>query len=304
MANIIAVIWDCDKTLIDGYMQDPMFEEYGVDPKAFWQETDALPEKYLREQNVRVNPDTIYLNQFIRYARDGRFPGLNNERLREFGKKQKFYPGIPEIFRSTEKLINDDPAYAEYGIRLEHYIISTGFSEVIRGSILMDYMKYIWGCELIEDEDAEGRRLISEIGYTIDNTTKTRALFEINKGIPFDKGISVNSSIPEENRRVHMNNMIYIADGPSDIPAFSVVRKGGGATFAIYPKGDARAMAQVEERRDAGRVDMYAEADYSEGSTAYMWIMGKIKKIADRIRHDEQHKIRSSVSGIPQHLNV
>ena len=212
MANIIAVIWDCDKTLIDGYMQDPMFEEYGVDPKAFWQETDALPEKYLREQNVRVNPDTIYLNQFIRYARDGRFPGLNNEKLREFGKKQKFYPGIPEIFRSTEKLINDDPAYAEYGIRLEHYIISTGFSEVIRGSILMDYMKYIWGCELIEDEDAEGRRLISEIGYTIDNTTKTRALFEINKGIPFDKGISVNSSIPEENRRVHMNNMIYIAD--------------------------------------------------------------------------------------------
>lgn len=26
MANIIAVIWDFDKTLIDGYMQDPMFE--------------------------------------------------------------------------------------------------------------------------------------------------------------------------------------------------------------------------------------------------------------------------------------
>ena len=22
MANVIAVIWDCDKTLIDGYMQD------------------------------------------------------------------------------------------------------------------------------------------------------------------------------------------------------------------------------------------------------------------------------------------
>ena len=169
---------------------------------------------------------------------------------------------------------------------------------------LIDYPILAHSGELIEDEDAEGRRLISEIGYTIDNTTKTRALFEINKGIPFDKGISVNSSIPEENRRVHMNNMIYIADGPSDIPAFSVVRKGGGATFAIYPKGDARAMAQVEEMRDAGRVDMYAEADYSEGSTAYMWIMGKIKKIADRIRHDEQHKIRSSVSGIPQHLNV
>ena len=30
MANIIAVIWDCDKTLVDGYMQDPIFEEYGI----------------------------------------------------------------------------------------------------------------------------------------------------------------------------------------------------------------------------------------------------------------------------------
>lgn len=26
MANVIAVIWDCDKTLIDGYMQDPIFK--------------------------------------------------------------------------------------------------------------------------------------------------------------------------------------------------------------------------------------------------------------------------------------
>ena len=28
MANIIAVIWDCDKTLVDGYMQDPIFKDY------------------------------------------------------------------------------------------------------------------------------------------------------------------------------------------------------------------------------------------------------------------------------------
>ena len=36
MKNVIAVIWDCDKTLIDGYMQDPMFAEYGVETKQFW----------------------------------------------------------------------------------------------------------------------------------------------------------------------------------------------------------------------------------------------------------------------------
>ena len=32
MSNIIAVIWDFDKTLINGYMQDPFFAEYNIDP--------------------------------------------------------------------------------------------------------------------------------------------------------------------------------------------------------------------------------------------------------------------------------
>ena len=31
MANIIAVVWDFDKTLITGYMQDPMFKKFNVD---------------------------------------------------------------------------------------------------------------------------------------------------------------------------------------------------------------------------------------------------------------------------------
>ena len=49
MANIIAVIWDFDKTLVDGYMQDPIFEKYKVDSTAFWREVNALPQKYLTE---------------------------------------------------------------------------------------------------------------------------------------------------------------------------------------------------------------------------------------------------------------
>ena len=36
---------------------------------------------------------------------------------------------------------------------------------------------------MIEGEDKDGAPCISEIGYTIDNTSKTRALFEINKGV-------------------------------------------------------------------------------------------------------------------------
>lgn len=293
MANIIAVIWDCDKTLIDGYMQDPLFEYYGVNSAAFWTANGDEIERS-RKQGIRVNEDTFYLNSFVRAAHNGTFKDLGNAKLREFGAKQKFYPGIPEIFKHTKEMFKDNKSYSEYGIQVEHYIVSTGFAEVIRGSVLMDYVEDIWGCELLEDENG----LINEIVYTIDNTTKTRAIFEINKG----KEVPVNSKIPESLRRVRFENMIYIADGPSDIPAFSVVKKGGGATFAIYPKGDLKAMNQVEQMRADGRVDMYAEADYLEGTTAYMWITSKIQQIADRIRNEEKDKITSATSSVPRHL--
>ena len=217
-------------------------------------------------------------------------------------KSRSFIKGFLKFFEKTKQMFRDDKTYAEYGIQVEHYIVITGFAEIIRGSELMPFVDGVWGCELLETPDLEGNPIIGEVLYTIDNTTKTRAIFEINKGIGKIDGIEVNSKIPEANRRVHFENMIHIADGPSDIPAFSVVKKNGGATFAIYPKGDLKAMQQVEQMRETGRVDMYAEADYSEGTTAYMWITNRIQQIADRIRDTEKAKIMSSTSGVPHHL--
>jgi len=303
MANVIAVIWDFDKTLVDGYMQDPIFAHYDVDPSAFWKEVNDLPGKYLEEQGVRVNSDTIYLNHFINCAHNGVFPGLNNEKLKTFGQNLKFYSGVPEIFEKSKKLIAENPTYAVYDIKVEHYIVSTGFAAVIRGSSVMKHVEGIWGCELIEKE-VDGVPLISEIGYTIDNTSKTRAIFEINKGVPKHPEIDVNAKMPEELRRVPFENMIYIADGPSDIPAFSLVSKNGGATFAIYPKGNSKAFDQVEQMRKDGRIHMYAEADYTEGTTAYMWITRKIAEFADRICETEKAKLRASVSSAPKHLTT
>lgn len=302
MANIIAVVWDFDKTLVNGYMQDPIFQKYGVNSKEFWETVNSLPEKYEKEQNVKVNRDTIYLNHFINCTHNGVFPGLNNAMLKELGASLKFYNGIPDIFRKTKELIENNSIYSEFDIKVEHYIVSTGMTQMIRGSSVMPYVDGVWGCELIEAQDKDGNPIISEIGYTIDNTSKTRALFEINKGIPKRPELNVNTKITEDYRRVHFNNMIYIADGPSDIPAFSLVNKNGGATFAIYPQGNEEALKQVEQLREDGRINMYAEADYSEGTTAYMWIVNKIKKFAERIRLNEKNKITHSISEIPKHL--
>ena len=302
MANIIAVIWDFDRTLVDGYMQDPIFKKFGIDSSKFWSDMEAAKEECAKRA-YRVNKDTYYVNYFIRCAHDGTLQGLNNAMLKEAGSEQKFYPGVEQLLKTIKETFKDDPEYSEYGIQVENYIVSTGFAETIRGTSLMPWIDGIWGCELLDGPDGHGGTVINEMVYTIDNTTKTRALFEINKGIGKVPDIDVNSQIEKSMRRVQFEHMIYIADGPSDIPAFSVVKQNGGLTFAIYPKGDYRAMQQVDQMRASGRVDMYGEADYTPDTTAYMWITDKIRQMGKKILADEKAKISASASDVPKHLN-
>ena len=289
MAKIIAVVWDFDKTLISEYMQTPIFQHYGIDADTFWREVNEKPKKL---EGIRVNADTYYLNHMLRYTKEGKFKGLSLQKLKNYGKELKYYAGIPEIFKKTIAVVESENKYKEYDIKVEHYIVSTGIAETIRGSIVYEHVVDIWGCEFIEDIDNEGNKVIDEVVYALDNTSKTRALFEINKGVGRRDEIDVNDTLPEELRRVLFENMIYIADGPSDIPAFSLVNKGKGATFAIYPKGDQKAFKQVENMRMNGRIQMFAEADYSEGTTAYMWICNKIHKFAERIYKTEKEKLK------------
>lgn len=221
--NVIALIWDFDKTLINGYMQEPIFKKYEVDGKEFWEESNALKKRYQEQNpNVRVNPDTVYLNHFLTCVQQKIFPGLNNKLLRELGAELTFYDGLPELFTKLKRTIEVDERYKKFNIKVEHYIVSTGLAEMIRGSKIAEYVDDIWGCEFIEkpipsqlhmkefsrDESAEESE-ISQIAYAIDNTSKTKAIFEINKGSNKSENIDVNASMARQYRRVPFEHMIY-----------------------------------------------------------------------------------------------
>lgn len=317
--NIIAMVWDCDKTLISSYMQEPLFRHFNVDGGKFWQEVNAL-KAYYGKQGISVNSDTCYLNHILTYVKAGLFKGLNNALLREFGKELKFYPGLPQFFGEVKSLINDDEKYKAFDIRLEHYVVSTGFAETIRGSAIAPFVDGIYGCEFIETPAqpgflngegvsnlagvSEASREISQIASALDNTSKTRYLFEINKGSnKYPETIDVNSSIARESRRVPFENMVYIADGPSDVPAFSILNYNGGSTFAVYPKGDVKAFRQVDALRRDNRVQMFGEADYETASQSWLWLTEKVRAIADSIVERKQAAIRNSAGAPPTHLS-
>ena len=319
------MVWDCDKTLISSYMQEPLFRHFNVDGGKFWKEVNAL-KAYYGKQGISVNSDTSYLNHILTYVKAGIFKGLNNALLREFGKELKFYPGLPQFFGEVKSLINDDEKYKAFDIRLEHYVVSTGFAETIRGSAIAPFVDGIFGCEFIEspaqpgfleslgagslsgdvssaDADSAASE-ISQVASALDNTSKTRYLFEINKGSnKYPETIDVNSSIARESRRVPFENMVYIADGPSDVPAFSILNYNGGSTFAVYPKGDVKAFRQVDALRRDNRVQMFGEADYETASQSWLWLTEKVRAIADSIVERKQAAIRNSAGAPPTHLS-
>jgi hypothetical protein len=311
LQNIIALIWDFDKTLIPGYMQEPLFEHYNVDPKKFWKEVNELPNYYQKSELDLIVPDTVYLNHFITYAREGIFKGLNNALLRKLGVKIKFYEGLPAFFKEIKNVVKDSADYQQHDIRIEHYIVSTGLRQMILGSKIAPFIEGIWGCEFVENPPPPGylekptekkNQIISQIAYALDNTTKTRAVFEINKGTNKIPDINVNAKIPDEDRRVPIQNMIYIADGPSDIPVFSIINRFGGRTFAVYKPGSKKEFSQVNNLQKQGRVQSYGEANYTEDSQTAMWIKNAVSEIADLIVTNRERALGDKIGKPPKHL--
>jgi len=308
--SIIALIWDFDKTLTHGYMQDPLFDEFGVDAKKFWSEVNALKDYYGDPKcpggPSQVGKDTIYLNHILTYVREGIFKDLTNRKLRDLGSKLELAPGLPDFFDRTREIVKVEP-YVKHDIAVEHYVVSTGLRPMIEGSGLAQSVDGIWACELLpeaapsgfQEKLAFGSPVVAQIGYTIDNTSKTRAIFEINKGVNKNANVEVNTLVPEGDRRVPMQNMIYIADGPSDVPSFSLVNSKGGKTLGVYAPGDAiyDSAAQLEEQ---GRVNSIAAADYTEDSPADRWLRRAIMKMAERIVADRERAF-SSFGGAPGH---
>jgi hypothetical protein len=311
--TVIAVVWDFDKTLIPGNMQTPLFARYGVDERAFWDEVDGLHDFYLAHGAHRVADDSLYLNHILEYVRAGAFKGLSNAVLHELGSELTFHPGMPDFLATLRDSIETDPTFERADITVEHYVVSTGLRPMIEGSAIRPYLTDVWACEFIEAHHPPGyakpeqRQLfptaeITALGYQIDNTSKTRALFEINKGTNKHPEIHVNSALPHDLRRVPFENMIYIADGPSDVPAWSVVRGNGGLAFGVYQRGSHPQFEQISSLLRDGRIHAFAEADYRPDSTAHLWLTTEVRRIAERIVEERALALRRAVRAAPTHV--
>lgn len=119
-------------------------------------------------------------------------------------------------------------------------------------------------------------------------TEKTRYLFEINKGIPQGESSKnpylVNKAVAESDRRVPFENMIYVGDGLTDIPCFSVVGMGHGFAFGVFdPSEEGKAKRALTEFLEPKRVVSMHKPAYRSDDELGSILRVTVATIATRI---------------------
>jgi 2-hydroxy-3-keto-5-methylthiopentenyl-1-phosphate phosphatase len=266
---VIAICYDFDGTLSPGNMQEyGFFSGLGKDAENFWNESSKLA----RDNNA--DPILAYMNHMIEKARIGNI-GTTRQSFREYGKTIKLFEGVDAWFSR----INE---YGKaHGIKIEHYIVSSGLKEMIEGTIIGKQFEKVYACSFIYDNNDAAKWPAVSVNYT----TKTQFLFRINKGIDDDNdNIIINDYIPEADRRVPFSRMIFIGDGATDIPCMKLVKEKGGYSIAVYdPCKKRKKKKDTEKLFGDSRVNFVAEANYTKDSHLDRLVAGIFAEIAAKI---------------------
>ncbi len=272
-----ALIYDFDGTLAPGNMQEYDFiPAIGKSNKEFWHDSNEL---------ARIQDADMTLTYMARMIQEARTKGLSlkREAFQESGRRIMLYEGVERWFARIN-------AYAaERGVRMLHYINSSGIKEIIEGTPIAGEFRKIYACSFLYDVDGIAYWPAVAVNYT----NKTQFIFKINKGVEsvFDSKL-VNRYIEEDKRPVPFKRMIYVGDGTTDIPCMRLVKNFGGHSIAVYNPGQKGAQKELSSLIHDNRVNHVCPADYSDGSDIDTVVKTIIDKIAVDYRLEKMEVVK------------
>ncbi len=260
----VALVYDFDGTLSPGNMQEYDFlQEVGItDSAEFWAQND--------EDARRNDASNILCSMqlILEKSQSARKP-IKRGSFQKYGKGVQFYKGVTEWF----DLINDFGR--QEGLNIEHYIISSGIKEIIEGTAIAKHFKEIFACTFLYNEND----VACWPAVAVDFTGKVQFLWMINKGVhQVADSSEINKYIPDEERAVPFNHIVYLGDGFTDVPCMKLVKQNGGKSIAIFnPDGDS--LTTPENLIKDNRVNFICPGDYSRNGPLHTMIKAILRKI-------------------------
>jgi len=267
--NIIALIYDFDKTLSPRSMQNyTVLPNLGVEKTSdFWHEVEKETAKENAESNL------VWMRKLKELAEDGQ-KLITKEYFKKCGRSIEYFPGVKEFFPQINRYVKQA---SQNRITVRHYIISAGLKEILEGISIRREFHNIFGSEYYYDHT--GKPIWPKVLIT--DTIKTQYLFRINKGKEKITE-SINEHMPEANRPIPFENMVYIGDGLSDVPAMTLTKKSGGHSIAVYRPDSQKGLNICKGLLKAKRVDFMAQADYTKGKELYGYVTTTLDLIIKR----------------------
>ncbi len=278
--NIIAIVYDFDKTLSPNNMQeDTIFPAYKIDKNIFWGKAVELTRTRGYERTIAYLRLLLQGQEFLQKP-------LRKADLNALGRKIQYFKGVTSYFQRIDRYVKQVPKEARrWNIQLEHYVISSGMKEILEGTSIARNFKEIYACEF---DYEKGKAVFPKL--IINDTNKTQFLFRINKG-KLKLTEDINSHMPKEERRIPFENMIYIGDSDTDVPSMTVMSRYGGHTIAVFDpseKKPSKAVLQMVEEKRAGH---FAPADYSNGSLLDRILKDTLNKIVHTITYRQSSQM-------------
>ena len=241
---IVAIMYDFDKTLSTTDMQNYGFIPLlGLTPQEFWGATGEFSEKTGCERILS------YMYMMIKKSRECGIK-LTRELLRDCGKSIKYHPGVTTWFQR----INDYGA--QKGVKVEHYLVSSGTKEILEGCSIYDKFTKVYGCEFYYENGVPVWPKLA-----INYTQKTQFFFRIAKGVvDIQDDNAVNEKV-KGSLRIPYENIVYIGDGMTDVACMTLVNKNHGYSIGVYTDSNREQVAQI--RKDK-RCRFVCKADYSQ----------------------------------------
>ena len=267
---IVALIYDFDKTLSPKDMQEYSFlPGIRVEPDRFW----GLCQDFALDHQMDGVLTYMYL---MKKMAQGELD-LSRKKLRELGRDVEFFPGVETWFDRINFI------GAQNGVSVEHYIISSGLTEIIQGSAIGDKFKAVFAASFCYDAAGQPVWPSTAVNYT----NKTQYLFRINKGIlDVTNDRDLNAFTPEYLRRIPFTNMIYIGDGLTDVPCMKMTKQKGGYSIVVHAPGKTDT---ADDMLLQGRVDFSLEADYTQGSEMEQTVTMLMRRILATHELSQKH---------------